>query len=284
VRKRVLVVAVVVVALAAGVAVAAGVGGPTGRSSARIAAQRVLAKLQLPSGAMRSQADPSASELATPVSRPGTPDLVDLHSFWRVPDDQFSVLEWIRDHPPAGSKLREQGTSGRNGSIDSQWVGFSFVGFPTEWLSETLLVTVAAARGGGTAVRADAQVVWLLKRAASERIPARARAVIASERTAFRRQGPWSVADVARVKRAVSVIDALPVVQPGWFSCPGDNGPIATLTFTTAASGGRRLATAIVDGGGCEAVQLWINGHWERALQGGPRLLDQLSSALGISL
>jgi hypothetical protein len=284
VRKRVLVVGAVVLALAVGVAGAAGAGGLTSRSSARIAAQRVLAKLQLPSGATRSQADPSASELATPSSRPGTPNLVDLHSFWRVPDDHFSVFGWVRDHPPAGSKLREQGTSGRNGSVDSQWVAFSLGGFPTEWPSETLLVTVAAARGGGTAVRADAQVVWLLKRAASERIPPRARAVIASERTASGRHGPWSVADLARVKRAVSVIDALPVVQPGWFSCPGDNGPIATLTFTTAASEGRRLATAIVDGGGCDAVQLWINGRRERALQGSPRLLDQLSSALGISL
>ena len=283
-RKRVLVVAVVVAALAAGVAVAAGGGGPTSPSAARVAAQWILGQLQLPPGASRAQSDLSASQLAMPGTRPGTPDLVDLHSFWRVPGDHFSVFEWISDHPPAGSELRESGASGRNGSIVSQWVGFSFGGFPTEWPSETLLVTVAAARGGGTAVRADAQVVWLLKRAASERIPAGARAVIASERTAFGPQGPWNVAGLARVKRAVSIIDALPVFQPGVFSCPADNGPIVTLTFTSAASGGHRLATAIVDGGGCEAVQLWLNGRREHALQGNPGLLNQLSSALGVSL
>jgi hypothetical protein len=91
------------------------------------------------------------------------------------------------------------------------------------------------------------------------------------------------VSDVARVRRAASIIDGLPTFQPGGYSCPADNGPVVTLTFTSAETGGRSLATAVIDGGGCELVQLWINGRREHALQGDPGLLGKLSSALGIS-
>jgi hypothetical protein len=275
--------AVVVAVLAFGAGVASGARGPTNGAEARTAAQRVLGALKLPAGAMRTDGDPSGSVLAKPESRPGTPDLVDLHQFWRVPGDHFAVYDWIRAHAPAGSVLRLTGAEGVNGTITAQYAGFSFGGFATEWPSETLLVTVAAAKGGGTAVRADGQVVWVFERPPSERIPAGVHAVTISSRTlGGASRGPWMVTDRNRVRRIVELLDRLPAGQPGAFSCPADTGPSVTVTFDSV--GGRRLATANADGSGCGFVSLWIRGRRQPFLEGGPGLIRQLGSLLGTSL
>lgn len=265
-------------------AVALADSGPTNSASAQTAAQRILGKLQLPPGATRSAGDPSGSKLASPATHPATPNLVDVHSFWRVPGDHFSVFDWIRQHPPAGSTLETQGGGGVNGAISSQWAGFSFLS-PT-WggaPSEMLLLTVTAARGGGTAVRADAQVVWQFERPAAERIPAGVQSVSVSERGLNgHRSGRWTVTEPARVKRAASILDALPAGQPGPVACPADWGPYVTLTF--ASGRGEQVARAVVDGSGCLGVNLWIRGHSQPWLQGNASLVKQLSAALGISL
>jgi hypothetical protein len=278
-------VSVVVVAVALGAAVSSGARVPTNAAAARVAAQRVLGALSLPPGATRSQGDPSGSTLSKPASWPGTPDLVDLHQFWRVPGDHFGVYDWIRAHPPPSSVQRVSGGEGVNGSIVTQYVGFSFGGFPTEWPSETLLVTVTAARGGATAVRADGQVVWLFERPASERIPPDVRAVTISERRLNGRpSGPWTVTDRSRVRRIVALVNSLPAGQPGAVACPADMGPTVMLAFASAAPGGKRLATAYADVSGCGFVNLWIRGHAEPFLDGGSRLIKQLGSLLGLGL
>jgi hypothetical protein len=282
---RVWVIAVLAaVAVAAGAALAAQV--PTSKSSARVAARRILGALRLPAGASRAQANPGPPSLGKPPFVAATPNLVDVHEFWRVPGAPRSVLNWITKHPPSGSKAFESGAIGDNGSVVSQFVGFSFLRSSRDRdPSETLLVTVGAARGGGTAVRADAQAVWLLTRPASERVPAGVHAIAVSEsRFSGQPPGRWTVTDASRVKRVVAILDRLPAAQPGPAACPADAGPFVTLELATAAKHGRRLATAYVDGGGCRRVGLVIRGHREHPLQGNPRLLGQLSSATGINL
>jgi hypothetical protein len=282
---RVWVAAVVVASLAVGgaYAFAAGARGPTNSIAARVASKRILTALLLPAGATRSQRDPSGSSLSRPATRPVTPNLVDLHEFWRVPGDPLAVLDWITAHAPTGSRMAMRGAGGVNGMVTSRYVGFSFGGFRTEWPSETLLVTLTAAHGGGTAVRADGQVVWLFERPPAERIPSGVGAVTISEhRINGTSHGPWTVTDQARVRRIVALLDRLPAAQPGAVACPADLGPLVTATFSTA--GGRRLATAYADGGGCGFVNLWIRGHRNPALQGGPGLIKRIGSLLGASL
>ena len=274
--------ALVVVASGLGAAIAVA-NGPTNPRTARAVAQRILAALRLPPGAQQSDSDPSGSKLAKPATYPATPDLVDLHQFWRVPGDLRSVFDWIESHPPAGSAGQEGGAMGNRGGIVAQYVGYSFLpprrgGAP----AETLLFTGVRARGGGAAVRVDAQVVWLLKRPASERIPGGVRSITVTERRSTGSpSGPWTVTDSARVRDAVAMVNRLPAAQPGPVACPNDSGPWVTLVFSTPRE---RLATAYVDGGGCGFVPLWIGGHRRHALQGSPSLIRSLSSALGISL
>jgi hypothetical protein len=274
-------VAVAAIAFAAGTA--AGARGPTNAAAARVAANRILATLRLPPGAQESSSDPSGSKLAKPGTYPATPDLVDLHQFWRVPGDLQSVFDWIESHPPAGSAGQEGGATGNSGGIVSQYVGYSFL--TPRWgdaPAETLLLTGVPARGGGTAVRVDAQVVWLLKRPASERIPGGVRAITVTERRSTGSpSGPWTVTASARIRDAVAIVNRLPAAQPGPVACPNDSGPWVTLVFSTPR---QRLGTAYVDGGGCDFVQLWIGGQRRHALQGSLSLIRSLSSALGIGL
>jgi hypothetical protein len=211
-----------------------------------------------------------------------TPDLVDLHQFWRVPGDLRSVFDWIESHPPAGSAGQEGGAMGNRGGIVAQYVGYSFLtphwgGAP----AETLLFTGVRARGRGAAVRVDAQVVWLLKRPASERIPGGVRAILFEARGGGQADG-GRVFNRHRIRRVTALIDSLPAAQPGAFSCPGSPGQSMRLVFLDGA--GHRLSTAYVDGGGCEIVNLWIHGRPQHALQGNPNLIRNLSSALGINL
>ena len=90
--------------------------------------------------------------------------------------------------------------------------------------------------------------------------------------------------DRRRVRRIVSMVDRLPAAQPGPVACPADVGPIVTLGFASAASGGHRLARVVADGGGCGFVALWIRGHRRPALQGGAGLIKFLGPLLGIRL
>lgn len=274
---------VVCAAAAAAIAVARVPTNPS--SAARTTAERILAKAPLPTGATVAATDPSGGALAQASFAPATPNLVDVHSFWRVPSDPDTVIAWIKAHPPAGSDgAAFQGETRLHGKLLSQLIGYSFaqpVSGVVPW--ETLAITAISARGGGTALRVDASVVWLLKRSPSERIPAGARSVAVSERGLNgHRSGSWTVAAPARVARAVSLIDRLPSAQPGVSSCPADTGPYVTLKFLSR--GGADLATAAIDGSGCLGVGLSIHGPQQHALQGNAALIKQLSTALGLEL
>jgi len=171
---------------------------------------------------------------------------------------------------------------GRDGRIVSEYVGYWLLrprwgGAP----AEMLLVTGAPARGGGTALRVDAQVVWLLERPASERIPGGVRTILFQARGDGEASG-GSVFNRGRIRRVTALIDGLPAAQPGAFSCPGSPGRSMNLVFLDGVR--HRLARAYVDGGGCEIVNLWIRGRRRHALQGNPNLIKQLSAALGLSL
>jgi hypothetical protein len=251
---------------------------PTNPSAGHKAAQRILAKVQLPPGAVAAASDPSGGTLAHPGAYPATPNLIDLHRFWRVPGDPAEVFDWIKAHRPAGSGASYSGASGDKEGITAQWMGFSVGGS-----SKTLVFGVAAARGGGSALRVDAQVVWVLERSPTERIPAGVHAVKVSEqRLGGPPRGPWTITTHARLADAAALIDRLPASQPGLSSCPSDTGPYVTLAFLSPS--GANLATAVVDGSGCLGVTLSIDGRQRHGLEGNAKLVGELSRALGVRL
>jgi hypothetical protein len=98
-------------------------------------------------------------------------------------------------------------------------------------------------------------------------------------------QGPITVRSPGALRRAVKLLNTLPVSQPGAILCPLNWGSRIRLVFYGSADTGTRpLAVAVVDPSGCGLVQLTIRGHRQPPLEGGFALPGRLSHALGLKL
>ena len=180
------------------------------------------------------------------------------------------------------------GGSARPGGLTTSWAGFGFAPVSGTLSYRELIVAVAQAAGGGTALRADAEVVWVVTRSARERVPAGVTVVTITVRRPLGGRGSakpisLTVTRQRTVRRIVEFVDALPTAQPGTVACPNDVGPMVELDFR-ARRGAPPVAVAIADGSGCGFVTFAIRGHTEPKLADGPRLIKQLTSLLGISL
>lgn len=231
------------------------------RAAAESAASALLARTPLPQGATEVTSDPSANHiLAKAGGGPATTQLVDAGRFWRVGGDPATIFAWITAHTPHGSQKAGTGSySGPNGSDQS--VTFSF---PTAAgiEQEDLQVSVAAAQGGGSAIRADGQAVWLVPRPASEVIPAGTTKVEVYVDHASTQKGSLTgtITSPSDVHKLVETIDALPIEQPGTFiGCPfiGAFTPAIDLRFIGA--GATTLARTVEDN--CTGLTFYIDGR-----------------------
>jgi hypothetical protein len=269
----------------AAVAVTIAIAAPTAASNRRAARHdvpRLLSRLRVPPGAKAVGSDPSAHRrLGWAWSFPGTPALVDVHQFWRVPSNPVGIAAWFRQHAPPGSSVGGYGgTSGRGFEVDM--VQFGFAPTPGVLSSRGIVVAVTVARGGGTAIRADAQDVWFVPRPNSERVPAGTRLIdVTVQRMNPASTSKQTVTDAGLVRKIVRLINARPPAQPGAESCPADIGPAITLDFL-ARRGASPIATATADGSGCGGVSFALNGKQEPALAGGWQLVRELEKLLGL--
>lgn len=270
---------------------------PTAASNERAAraeAMSLLRELALPAGAVRAQHEPAGDGgvLAYAVSSPQTRDLVDLHGWWLVATRLPSVLAFIRAHPPGGSQPGGSGSGGGPHIPPNEYVSFSLPPARGVLQSVELTVNAVSLHDGATGVRADAQVVWIVPRRASERIPTGVHAI---DITRTRRgQAPSlsvSITDPAQVGKIVAMVDRLPRSQPGSYSCPSEpvNPPVVTFTFRAAAAGAvlaqaREVAFATGTGTPCEPMALSIRGRAEDSLEDGGTVLEKAGRLLGITL
>jgi hypothetical protein len=299
VRLRVLLIAVcVALAVVVGLAVAgqdgseaAFVAAHTRRGAERDAAL-LLDSVVLPAGGKRLSREPhvGGGELASSGPYEGYWDLVDRHGWWRVPGSWRSVMGFVRAHPPAGSRAFGSGWGGTAGRQTSAWIMF---GWPTIVGSRTrqLTVLVATTPGDATYLRVDADVVWLLPRPASERIPDGVQAIDITR--GLPGQPPsqsLTMTDAAEVKSIVVLANRLPIIQPGEFDgCNtaepfGDAEPKITFTFR-AAPGGPVLALAkesaqAIEPGTCKPMSLSIGGVRQTPLLQGPKLVAETEHLL----
>jgi len=150
-------------------------------------------------------------------------------------------------------------------------------------------VSVTAARGGGTALRVDAQVVWIVPRPSTEAVPRGVRFVTATGRSVdiltgrVTTTGPVDVTEPGKVARIVSLVNELPLAQPGPIACPLDTGAGAVLKFYDR-QGGPVVAQADAGESGCGLISFWLRGKVEPPLSGGPGLIEHLNRLLGTHL
>lgn len=280
---------------------------PSRRANVQLAehtARRLLEEVPLPEGARTAGSDESVlGNLQGPAAWPATPQLVGKHRFWRVAGQPQAVISSIEDHPPAGSTITTHGSSGKSagppprslhGRALGRWVRqhtvttswdatFAFNAQRERLAMVWLSVTVAAAKGGGSEIRADALVVWRRPRPAAEHIPRSVREITLQvndprRHLRFTRQ----VGSPRKVRAIVAVIEGLQQPEAGARSCPVENGkaPVIDLLFRER-KGGPPLVRVHIDGNGCGSVAFHRGTRQQPALGEAWEAIKQLHRVLG---
>ncbi|MBV9164795.1 MAG: hypothetical protein JO342_01455 [Solirubrobacterales bacterium] len=259
------------------------------RHAARVDARYLLGLLVLPTGAIRSSGAPPSS-LRRPAEGPAvTPNIVDLHRWWRVKGSPTQMYAFMEGHAPRGSSMAGFGSSNQRGVVQMRFVTFSWPSVGGVLSQRWLVVEVAPLSHGYTGVRADAQDIWLEPKAASERVPAQARVLTVGE--AFPARKPmlaFTTENAAKVHEIATMVNNLPVVQPGMVNCPNiPVGPTVTFVFR-ARRGGQVLAWASVlatgAGGECPGIYFTVHGRPQPSLAAQPDFLHKAQRVLGVML
>ena len=240
-----LVAVVLAVALSPGSS-AADAGTASNRAAALSDASSLLGRLTLPSGATTVTPGEQSQLPGLPVFRPATPTLVDRVQDWTVSQSLQTVRRYVTAHLPAGTRLVGTASAGGPGTPENASLTFASPRPPAGIGSEQLIVDLVANGRGETAVRADAQVAWLVERAAAERVPAGVREVDVTRAVPGRSPtASVSVTSPPQVAAIVRLIDRLPVVQPGATACPAQFAQEPQVRFVFRARvGGPVLAVA----------------------------------------
>jgi hypothetical protein len=249
------------------------------RALARTVARRLLARLVLPAGAHpagRRGAPPRAEVI-------GSMSLLDLHRFVALPMPLSAAVAYFRGHPPAGMEASGTGTTSDRGRVTEQDVSFSLRRPRVGITSETeLLVSLAMSRSGGTAMRADAEVIWYPPRSAAEYLRAgsiRSARISAS----FLNPRPRHFGKVATsgrvIARIAALLDGMRATDNSVMYCPMID---ASYQVTFTARAGRHRV--VVDATGCARDIVSVNGKDQPPLfDPGNALIKALHRVLALS-
>jgi hypothetical protein len=271
--------------------------GPYSESAAQADAASLLAELPLPPGSSESSTEPAedGSLLAYPgFGPPATPNAVDEHAWWLVPLAPAEALAYICAHLPAGTtRPASVGPGPSEPNVpDNETAAFTLPGS-----AGTLVIRAVRLPGGSTALRVDAQLVWITPRSASETIPSGAYLMritvydtkgssrnLESRSLALLVRLPRETRSLRQIKGVVALLNKLEVVQPGLRKCPIElDHSGVELTFY-ASPGASPLAVAHIRSEGCSGgVSLTIGGVAQPRLEGGLSLIDQIGEVLGVN-
>ena len=248
-------------------------GSPRQRAVADAA--HIIASFPRPPGAVRTGL---IASLTAPGEGPqATPDVETATQWWRAPGRPPAVLAWVRAHLPAGFTLGSYGAGAYQPRpsviLPQSWTDqFALPAVPDVLTQRWLVVLVVADGSGQTAIRVDAQVVWLPARPAAERIPADAKVVTVTpvfglqpDKKLEPLDRAFTVTSPAKVARIAAVIDGLTLFPPGMANCPADRGGQMRLTFRTSPDG-PVVARLTAEYGGCGLVSVSIGGRSMPAL------------------
>jgi len=247
------------------------------RQEAVADADSMLESFVPPAGAQRVA---KASALARAPETIGSPDAVYSHAFWLVKGQPKAVLAGLSARLPHRFSEVGSGVYGTREWFES----FGLPDVPGVLTERTLLISVASAGGGQTAIRVDAQVVWVPAKSGSERVPSAATAVTITGIAGLgqsRTTRSATITSPATLQRIIALVDGLKVARPGEYSCPIDTGRELRLTFTRGR-GGPVVATVTADMSGCGMVSMTTAGKARPALAGGETLSSAVLSAAGL--
>jgi hypothetical protein len=188
-------------------------------------------------------------------------------------------------HHPAGVAAAVVGARTTSGVVNSEYGQLVWPTIPGVLSTRSVIVDVVQLPDGSTALRADAQVVWVTPRPPSERTPPGSHLLRVSLVGGFNRdrlkQRPFTVTAKKRIHEIVALLNSLPAEQPGLRSCPADFGIRVRLALY-AKRGVRPLAVAEADPSGCGGVGLSLGDTEQPRLEGGISLVQKVQKVLGV--
>ena len=185
-----------------------------------------------------------------------------------MPETPSALIGWLRRHPPAGTRLSTRGSGGNRG-VPYLWTrGYSYRTLPQGIYKAELDFAIAAAKGGGSAVRVDSFAAGLVPRPAWEHVPASVAKVAISVRRydGKRSYSVATVTDPALVRRLVRTFNGFEIVQPGTvvIGCPLITGATPQLRFRFLSAAGAQLAEATESA--CAGLKFAVGGRSGPAL------------------
>ncbi len=248
--------------------------------AARLEAYRLLELVNFPAGTLPVSGDISATGQGGVSTAPFVPtNQIEAHSFWRVPGKPATVIAWFEAHPPRGAANSGKGSGGTGGATLHWNTTFGYAPIPGRISWRAVTVTTSAARGGGTAVRVDAQAVWVIPRPASAIVPDTVNRIEWSSATASY-AADHTFTSRSAVRRLVAALNAVPIARPvpGNFCFPTQAG-LHGFRFVLL-SPGRTAPVAVATWTGCGTVALDIAAKryflW-------PDTADQAAGLLAVS-
>lgn len=124
----------------------------------------MLASTKLPSDARRVDTSPISA--VDDITGPESPNLIDAVQWWTSSQSRKQVLQFAQDHPPTGTK----GTGSNNlATITTLMFAPTSTDLAYNW--PEVNVSVSDLPGGRSAIRVDAEAVWIPTRTPAETIP-----------------------------------------------------------------------------------------------------------------
>jgi hypothetical protein len=261
------------------------------RQAAQRDAARLLGRVLLPPGATPSSGEPAEDGhgLGGAGVFPLETKHVDRHGWWTTTQPMSAVNAFLHSHIPAGAHIDSYGGGGAPPGL---FVAYAFPSVGRVLVTRWLVVSMVGRAGGGTALRADAEVQWIVPRPRAERIP---RSVRVLDVTVGPPHGApstrVSVVNRAKVARLVALINGLATSQPGAWNCPSwsVDAPVVTFTFRRVLGGrvlarAAELAAATEPTTPCDPMTLMIGGRQWTPLLGGAGVVRVAQHVLGVRL
>lgn len=240
------------------------------RGPALADARKRLRSFQPPPGSRRVPGLAKSLHLNGPGFTIGSPNFFHIHPFFWVSSESVdAVRRYLSAHAPPGSQLNITSESGTSGGTYRWDYGYSWPELAEVAYERELLVGVVARPGGGSALRADAQGVWLEPKPPTERIP-EAASLLEVVETLGERTHRASTQSATKVTAVAELLDGFPIVQrSGPISCTAIPSEQAILrAYFRDAPGGAVLAETeqTLPEASCQAIGLTIEGKEQRPL------------------
>jgi hypothetical protein len=252
--------------------------GQSTKHSAEVAAAAILAEFVPPRGARRLAGPPNLPDGSEqhPQSSLVSNSMVDEAAFWEAPGDPQSLLSWEQ------ARLAGQGfTLGDADFGPPSWDREFDLPAAGVLTNTELIVEVASAGNGQTAIRLDADVAWQPSRPKDDVVPDAARVVTISELASMSPQArrppaPVTITSLTVVGRLAALVDSLPVspLNNEAVSCPAALGGGLQLAFRTRT--GRPVVALVRTDQACGMVDFTVTGQPLLGLENNPNVDRQI--------